>query len=125
MTTEPPSVLVVEDDDDLREMIVDSIQLVGIDAEGAANGAEALVSMDSHMPSLILLDMKMPVMDGWEFSRALATRTGPRPPVLVMTAAPDPAERAADVGAVGWVAKPFDLDHLLGSVQKLVAQGRE
>jgi CheY-like chemotaxis protein len=71
---------------------------MGFEVTSAANGQEALDDMEGHDPDLILLDMKMPVMNGWEFCRALEGRDT-RPPIVVLTAAPDPAGRAAEVHA--------------------------
>jgi two-component system, chemotaxis family, chemotaxis protein CheY len=118
-------VLIVEDDADLRELLARLLSEEGYQVRVAANGAEALRAVERTMPALILLDMTMPVLDGWGFSRALRERHHPdRPaiaPILVMTAAVDAATRAADVGACGWVAKPFDVDRLLSEVARCVA----
>src|SRR5207253_1368066 len=61
------TVMVVDDDDDLRETITARLVSRGFSVTQAANGQEALEQIDKQMPSLIILDMKMPVMDGWEF----------------------------------------------------------
>jgi CheY-like chemotaxis protein len=62
----------------------------------------------------------MPVMDGWQFCRELDRRTGPRPRIVVVTAATDPAKRADEVHADGWLAKPFDRDRLLTIIHRMV-----
>jgi len=113
-------ILVVDDDPDLREFLRLMITSIGFEVISAANGQEALDVLEDHDPDLILLDMKMPVMDGWEFSRALETR-GAHPPVVVFTAAPDPAARAAEVHADGWLGKPFELEELEATVRKFAA----
>ena len=100
-------ILVVDDDPDLREFLRLMVTSMGFDVTSAANGQEALDVMEGHDPDLIILDMKMPVMNGWEFCRALEGRDG-RPPIVVLTAAPDPAARAAEVHAEGWLGKPFE-----------------
>jgi CheY-like chemotaxis protein len=66
--------------------------------------------------------MKMPVMDGWAFAAAYRERPAPHAPMLVMTASQDTRSRAADIGADGYLAKPFDVDHLLELVRRYVPQ---
>ena len=89
-------ILVVDDDPDMREFLRLMLTSMGFEVTSAANGQQALDAIERHDPDLILLDMKMPVMDGWEFCRALESRNV-RPPIVVLTAAPDPAARAAAV----------------------------
>jgi DNA-binding response OmpR family regulator len=110
-------VLVVDDDPDLREFLRLMLTSMGFEVSSAANGREALDVMDGHDPDLILLDMKMPVMNGWEFCRALEGR-GVRPPIVVLTAAPDPAARAAEACADGWLGKPFEYEELEATVRR-------
>lgn len=111
-------ILVVEDDDAIRESLVDLLQFTGHRVLAAANGAEALVLADRETPSLVLTDMWMPVMDGWEFVAALRRR-GWDVPVLVMTAARDVEAAAAEVRADDFLAKPFSSDELLKRVKRL------
>ena len=110
-------ILVVDDDPDLREFLRLMLTSMGLEVTSAANGQEALDVMDGHDPDLILLDMKMPVMNGWEFCHALEGR-GARPPIVVLTAAPDPAARAAEAQADGWLGKPFEYADLEAIVRR-------
>ena len=110
-------ILIVDDDPDLRECLQIMLTSMGFEVTSAANGQEALDEMEGHDPDLILLDMKMPVMDGWEFCRALEGRDS-RPPIVVVTAAPDPAGRAAEVHAEGWLGKPFEIADLEAIVRR-------
>lgn len=119
MTGNSPFILVVEDDPDLRECIETTLSSMHFSVSGAANGKEALEAIERRWPDLVLLDMKMPIMDGWAFARALDAR-GERPTIVVMTAAPDPAERAREVRAQGWLGKPFELRDLEGIVRRFV-----
>ena len=114
------NVLVVEDDASLRELLALILEGEGLDVDTAANGKEALERMKLRAPALILLDMSMPVMDGWQFCRELDRRTGPRPRIVVVTAATDPARRADEVHADGWLAKPFDRERLLSLIHRMV-----
>jgi CheY-like chemotaxis protein len=115
--TRRPYVLIVEDDADLRTLIEALVGLLEVDTATAENGAVALAAIELRRPDLVLLDMKMPVMDGWQFCRVLAERNGGPIPIIVMTAAADPAERAAEVNAQAWIGKPFDTDELLARVK--------
>ena len=114
-------ILVVDDDADLREFLRLLVTSMGFEVTCAANGQEALDAMEGHDPDLILLDMKMPVMDGWEFCRALEGRDA-RPPIVVLTAAPDPACRAAEAHADGWLGKPFEYEDLEMAVRRFAAR---
>ena len=113
-------ILVVDDDADLREFLRLMVTSMGFDVTCAENGQEALNVMEGHDPDLILLDMKMPIMNGWEFCRALEGRDA-RPPIVVLTAAPDPAARAAEARADGWLGKPFEYDELEATVRRFAA----
>ena len=84
----------------------------------APNGAEALAAVARDRPGLVLLDMRMPILDGWGFARALKERNITLP-ILVMTAAQDSENWAREVGAAGYLAKPFDLTELLEAVESL------
>ena len=110
-------ILIVDDDPDLREFLRLMLTSMGFEVTSAANGQEALNDLEGHDPDLILLDMKMPVMDGWEFCRVLEGRDS-RPPIVVLTAAPDPAGRAAEVHAEGWLGKPFEYADLEAIVRR-------
>lgn len=111
-------ILVVDDDDAIRQTVSEILDLEGYPVQTAANGAEALDVVARGQPSLILLDMRMPVMDGWGFARALDEK-GIRLPILVMTAAQNARRWAEEIGADGFVAKPFDLNDLLAAVERL------
>jgi DNA-binding response OmpR family regulator len=110
-------ILVVEDDVSILDMVMQILRSEGYPVVGAKNGVEGLAECDRRTPSLILLDMRMPRMDGWEFSAALRAR-GIASPVVVMTAADDARRWADEVGADGYVVKPFEFFELLASVEK-------
>jgi urea transport system substrate-binding protein len=118
----PKNILVVEDDADLRLALMTSIEMAGYLADGAENGVEALESVERTTPDLILLDMKMPVMNGWEFVAALRDRCGRQPPIVVLTAAHDTEQRALAVGAQGWVGKPCDLRELMSAIERIIGK---
>ena len=104
-----PKVLVVEDVDDVREMYIEYLEFLGFSAEGAVNGREAVRKAIAHHQALIVMDLAMPVLDGWEAIRIL--RADPRTrkiPIVVLTgqAQPEPLARAREVGATEVLTKP-------------------
>jgi CheY-like chemotaxis protein len=111
-------VLIVEDDADLREMMAQLLTLEGFSTATVANGSEALTYLlsNDHKPDVILLDLMMPVMDGWEFRRK--QREDPAVadvPVIVLSALDQ--TRAGDVGAAAFLKKPLDFDRLVKLVR--------
>jgi CheY-like chemotaxis protein len=109
-------VLVVDDDPLIREVVAEMLDLEGYAVETAANGQEALAAVRRSEPRVVLLDMRMPVLDGWGFAQAIHQR-GQQLPIVVMTAAHDAARWARDVGAQRVLPKPFELADLLSAVR--------
>lgn len=109
-------VLFVDDDQDLRELVAAFLRSEGHDVATAAEGREALDLVARAMPDVILLDMRMPVMDGREFAARFHERHGPAAPIVVITASEDARARAEEIGAAAWLSKPFELDALLAAV---------
>jgi len=118
---DPCRLLVVDDDATIREMLQMVLVSEGYEVTTAAHGAAALTMLDRVRPHVILLDMKMPVMDGWEFLRRYRQRPGAKVPVIVVTAAQDDKRRAADVGANAYIAKPFAIDDLIRVLDQCIA----
>lgn len=111
------TVLVVDDDTSILDTVSAILSGEGYDVVSAASGAEALAAVARKQPVVILLDMRMPVMDGWAVARALRSQ-GLSVPIVVMTAAESAKRWADEVGAEGYLAKPFGLDELLTIVQR-------
>lgn len=118
--TDTGLVLVVDDDAAIRDAVRDVLESEGIAVETATNGADALEKVDRRRPRLVLLDMRMPILDGWGFARALEER-GLALPVVVMTAAADASRWADEIGAIGVVAKPFGVAELVSAVRRFSA----
>jgi CheY-like chemotaxis protein len=118
MTARARTVLIVDDDEDLRTMVAFVCETAGYCVRLAADGIEALDQLDADLPDVILLDMRMPRMDGWDFGRRLRTLHGHRIPVVVMTAAEHAEKRAKEIDADDFVSKPFDVDNLLRVVAR-------
>ena len=108
--------LVVEDDNDVREMLALLLRGESYDVMTATNGAEALNAMRVRRPCLVLLDLMMPVMNGWDFRRhQLADPQLADVPVICLTAVFDPA-RVAEELSVRCFRKPVALDDVLHEV---------
>lgn len=116
------SILVVDDDNELRETVRDLLADEGYTTAGAANGEEALAYLRTEArPSLILLDLSMPVMDGIAFRQAQrADATLSSIPVVIFSAAAQVAEKVRDLGVAAVLAKPIKLEQLLGTISKFV-----
>ncbi len=109
------SVLVVEDDHDVRSTLNDFLSDEGYEVDTAANGKEALEHLDKHKPGLVLLDLMMPVMNGWEFlERKNKTPEISGVPVLVLSAVPG---KPYVPGALACLKKPIDLHRLMDFVE--------
>jgi DNA-binding response OmpR family regulator len=111
-------ILVVEDDPDLLALVEMILADAGYRVVTAPEGRAALACVAREMPALVLLDMRMPGMNGWEFAREFRARFGPAAPIVVVTAADNARARAAEVGAEGWLAKPFDIEDVLRAVER-------
>jgi CheY-like chemotaxis protein len=108
-------VLIVDDDDAIAGLVGLALEEDGYEVVAASHGAAALQLLAQEgpaQPAAILLDLRMPVMDGWDFARAYRERVVLRAPIIVLTAAPDPGDCAAAIDASDVLPKPFDLDEL-------------
>lgn len=113
-------ILVVDDDPDMQDVMALALEAGDYRVCRASNGLEALERVEECAPDLILLDMRMPVMDGWAFAAELRQRHGHRMPIVVCSAAEDVQRRAREVDAVGCLSKPFELDELLRLVESVL-----
>jgi two-component system, chemotaxis family, chemotaxis protein CheY len=113
-------ILIVDDDESIRQIVRICLTDEGYEVREASNGQVALNTLAAFQPSLILLDLRMPVMDGWEFARRYEQMPGPRAPLVAFVAALSPEQDCADLDAAGILAKPFDLDDLLLAVRNLL-----
>jgi excisionase family DNA binding protein len=118
-----PSVLLVDDDDNMRELVRLELEREGYDVQEAASADEGLASIETSKPELVLLDVMMPHVDGWEMLRRIQERHGAGAiPVLMFSGQVDDAARrqAASSGASGFVGKGFDLDELVEQAKAIV-----
>src|SRR5207253_6943515 len=118
-------ILVVEDDDMLMDLMKQTLELSDHTTRGAANGADALATAAADPPDLILMDIGMPTMDGYEATRRLkADPKTRRIPVIALTAHASPADRqqALSAGADDYEPKPVDFDRLQGKIAALLGR---
>jgi len=109
-------VLVVDDDASIRELLSTVLEDDGYEVVPAANGEDALAVCARWRPDVIVLDLMMPVMDGWTFAKRLRERDDI--PIVVLSAANDLDRHAKSVGAREVIGKPFDLDQLIPKVAR-------
>jgi len=111
-------VLVVDDDQDIRELLLSVLSDDGYEAESAKNGREALEVLERWKADVVVLDLMMPVMDGWTFADRMHEKWGDIP-IVVISAATDLKRHGGRVGAAGIIAKPFEIDSLLPLIARV------
>ena len=120
-------VLVVDDDADIRGFLEQALSYHGYSVRTAANGQGALAQIEAEQPDLILLDLKMPGVDGYEVIRTLKAEQDTRAiPVVVITASPvDKARdkvRVLGMGATQYLTKPFSIKSLIDEIKRAIVE---
>lgn len=115
-------VLIVDDDEDVRDAVAAVLRREGHDVDMAADGAAGLEALARRLPDLVLVDVTMPNMSGHELTREIRRRHGDALPVVMLSGAPEERVRAAaGEGRVhGWVGKPFELEELTSTVTRIL-----
>ena len=122
----PTRVLVVDDEPQVVWMLQFGLEADGYETVAARDGVAALEAVREHRPNVMLLDVMMPVMDGWavlEHLRSLPPQDRPRVVVLSARTSRDDRAKATELGADAFVAKPFNVDDVLGVVRQLEQVG--
>ncbi len=118
------TVLLVEDDPDKRQLLTIALQMAGYAVQTANDGVEGLAALEAQPPDLIITDVMMPRMDGYEMARRVRANLQTRfIPIIIQTAARGEAQdlrRGAEVGALGYITDPTDLDLLLARARTLL-----
>jgi excisionase family DNA binding protein len=117
-----PLVLVVDDDDQVRELVRVNLELEGYAVREAANAEEGLAAVDEDAPDVILLDVMMPQVDGWEMLRRVQEQhgTGSIPVIMFSGQLESAVAEAKERGAQAFVGKPFDLRALVEQTKQIV-----
>ena len=114
-------ILVVDDDPSIRSLVAEVLEDEGYEVQLAGNGAEALSVLQQSLPHAIVTDLMMPVMDGWELVETCQRmQRVARVPIVVMSAAHGLTESAEKLGVRACLAKPFDLEVLVGAMDRLL-----
>jgi DNA-binding response OmpR family regulator len=117
MTDTAKLVMLVEDDEDLRDIEVMILRGAGYRVVTACEGQQALERVAEEMPAMIFLDMRMPGMDGWDFAREFRARHDHGASIVVVTAESDARTRAEEITADGFLGKPFAARDLMTTVE--------
>jgi excisionase family DNA binding protein len=117
-----PLVLIVDDDERVREYVRVNLEMEGYSVREAASAEEGLSALEEAFPALILLDVMMPEVDGWEMLRRVQERhgAGAIPVVMFSGKVDEGAEEASARGAQGFLGKPFDPQQLIDHAKQLV-----
>ena len=111
-------VLIVDDDEAIRQFVAKALEAEGLTVVLAENGKRALERLRDLRPCMILLDISMPEMDGFQFLDAYRSTPEPHAPIVLFSAEPDAAQRAETVRVDGVLAKPFNLEELFDVVKQ-------
>jgi two-component system alkaline phosphatase synthesis response regulator PhoP len=120
-----PRILIVEDEPDMLLLLRINLEQAGFEPSLAADGATAMRRIASERPDIVLLDLMLPVMDGWALLADLGTREV-APPVVVCSAKGSPRDlaRAFELGAAEYVTKPFDMEDVLDTVRSVLERAQ-
>jgi excisionase family DNA binding protein len=120
---EGPLVLIVDDDEQVREYVRVNLEAEGYSVREAGNAEEGLLAVEESQPDLVLLDVMMPQVDGWQMLQQLQERHGEAVPVVMFSGKADAAtaDEVAERGARGFIGKPFDPGQLIEKTKQLLS----
>jgi two-component system OmpR family response regulator len=115
------TVLVVDDEEYIRDLLTSSLRLAGFAARAVPDGSQALAAVASDPPDLVVLDVRMPGIDGFEVSRSLRA-AGNDVPIIFLTARDSPDDRISGLtkGGDDYVTKPFSLEELVARIRAVL-----
>ena len=121
-----PRILVVEDHEDSRDMLREFLQFEGYDVEVAADGRVGIDAALERRPVVVLIDLGLPLVDGFQVARAIRERLGHNIWLVALTSRTTPADRrrSAEAGFDLHVAKPVAIDRLRGILRDIVSRAR-
>ena len=118
-----PKILVVDDDPSVRSLVTDSLEIEGYEVVVAIDGQDGLNQAEATMPDLVLMDLSLPRMDGWEVARRIKGNAVTRHiPIIALTAhaLSDDREKAMQAGCDDYDTKPVEFPRLLGKIEALL-----
>jgi CheY-like chemotaxis protein len=111
------TILVVDDDRPTLSLVASLLKTLGHEVETAVSGKAALEAIERKTPDLVLLDISLPYMDGYDVAMMLRERLGRSLPIVALTGRPGrDARRAAEAGFAAWLEKPFDVPELVKAI---------
>ena len=113
-----PRVLIVDDDDELAEVLRQTLRESGYAVATVRHGAAALELIGQIQPDLILLDLEMPIMDGWSFVNQYRRGGKASGRIVLLTGHPNVREISQSLGADAYIEKPFELIDLIGTIEQ-------
>ena len=113
-----PRVLIVDDDDELADVLRQALRESGYAVATVRHGAAALELIGQIQPDLILLDLTMPIMDGWSFVTQYRRRGNANGRIVLVTGHPSAREISMSLGADAFIEKPFELTELMRTLQQ-------
>ncbi len=116
------AVLVVDDDPDMRLMMRWALEEEGLSVATAGDGRAALARIAEQRPALVVLDMSLPLVDGYGVAQGLRTAYGEDVPIVLVTADGRAAEKARRTGARAYLHKPFEVDDLVHAVSRILGE---
>jgi DNA-binding NtrC family response regulator len=118
------SIVLIDDDDDIRETMSDLLALEGHDVRAARNGVEGLQALDDRFPQLVVTDVEMPVLDGRAMVYRMFVENCGREniPVILVSGTPDLRDIAAALGTPYYLAKPFPLEALNATIDRALTE---
>ena len=116
-----PRVLVIDDDDAVCEILREALTDDGYAVATVPHGAAALELVKHHRPAVIILDLRMPIMDGWSFAEQYRRQATPAASLILLTALKDIEESARRIGAATFIQKPFELTDVLTKIERCIA----
>jgi CheY-like chemotaxis protein len=119
-----PRILIADDDVAIRRLLDRLLRIEGYETVTASNGREALDEIEREAPDLLLLDLMMPIMSGWEVYHHLRAEGPARLPIIVLTAGQRLSRAQTDLPDAEVIAKPFDLEFLLGVIKQRLSPAR-
>ena len=119
--TPEPVVLIVDDNPDILLLLETNLRRAGFGIIKAGDGEMALRAIEEDEPDVVLLDLMMPVLDGWGVLERLRERPS-SPPVIIISAATSQTnvDRAYEMGAVGYITKPFSLADMIETIDRVL-----
>ena len=118
------SIVVIDDDDDMRDTMADLLSIEGHEIRTARNGVEGLQALDDQIPQLVLTDLEMPVLDGRSmvFRMFVENLGRENVPIIVASGAPNLCEIAKALGTPYYVAKPFAFETLTSMIERALSE---